>query len=87
MKFNSIGMFAVQWAKIFGIPKVISVGIDDEKLEITKQIGVDFTINPLNKEALQLISEHINSINVDLVIEVAGSPAISSTEANIQIVM
>lgn len=80
-------MFAVQWAKIFGISKVIAVGIDDEKLEITKQIGADFTINPLNKEALQLISEHTNGINVDLVIEVAGSPATSSTEANIQIVM
>lgn len=80
-------MFAVQWAKIFGISKVLAVDIDDEKLEITIQIGADFTINPLNKEALQLISEHTSGINVDLVIEVAGSPATSSTEANIQIVM
>lgn len=76
---GTIGMFAVQWAKIFGASKVIAVDIDNEKLEITKQIGADFTINSLNEDTLQLISEYTNGINADLVIEAAGSPATSST--------
>ena len=36
---GTIGMFTMQWAKIFGSKKVVVFDISDERLELAKRLG------------------------------------------------
>lgn len=44
---GTIGMFTMQWAKIFGSKKVVVFDISDERLELAKRLGADEVINTL----------------------------------------
>ncbi|WP_025722480.1 MULTISPECIES: galactitol-1-phosphate 5-dehydrogenase [Paenibacillus] len=76
---GTIGLFAVQWAKIFGAKKVIAVDIDDEKLQIAKELGADYTINSLNEDVLTKVAEYTDGMNADIVVEAAGTPHTAAT--------
>ncbi|SET53999.1 L-iditol 2-dehydrogenase [Salinibacillus kushneri] len=78
MGVGSIGLLAVQWAKIFGAKKVYSIDIDDKKLSIAKELGADVAINSLEKPPHEQILEHTNGRGVDLAVESAGSPITSA---------
>ncbi|SFB00211.1 L-iditol 2-dehydrogenase [Lentibacillus halodurans] len=78
MGCGSIGLLAVQWAKIFGAKTVYAIDIDDTKLEVAKQVGADVLINSLEKPAHEQIKLHTNGKGVDLAVESAGSPVTSA---------
>lgn len=78
MGVGSIGLLAVQWAKIFGASKVYAIDIDDKKLEVAKQLGADVIINSLDSPAHEQILAHTNGRGVDLAVESAGSPITSA---------
>ncbi len=78
MGVGSIGLLAVQWAKIFGAKKVYAIDIDDKKLQIAKELGADVAINSLEKPAHEQIMEYTNGRGVDLAVESAGSPITSA---------
>ncbi|MBF0707437.1 galactitol-1-phosphate 5-dehydrogenase [Alkalihalobacillus hwajinpoensis] len=78
MGCGSIGLLAVQWAKIFGAKKVYAIDIDMAKLKIAKELGADVIINSLEKPAHEQLMAYTNGIGVDLAIESAGSPVTSS---------
>ncbi|MGE6717565.1 galactitol-1-phosphate 5-dehydrogenase [Peribacillus frigoritolerans] len=78
MGVGSIGLLAVQWAKIFGAKKVYAIDIDDKKLQIAKELGADVVINSLEKLAHEQMMEHTNGRGVDLAVESAGSPITSA---------
>lgn len=42
---GTIGMFTMQWAKIFGSRKVVVFDISHERLELAKRLGADETVN------------------------------------------
>ena len=42
---GTIGMFTMQWAKIFGAKKVVVFDISEERLELAKRLGADEAIN------------------------------------------
>ena len=42
---GTIGMFTMQWAKIFGSKKVVVFDISPERLELAKRLGADEVIN------------------------------------------
>ena len=42
---GTIGMFTMQWAKIFGSKKVVVFDISEERLELAKRLGADEAIN------------------------------------------
>ena len=42
---GTIGMFTMQWAKIFGSKKVVVFDISEERLELAKRLGADEVIN------------------------------------------
>lgn len=42
---GTIGMFTMQWAKIFGSSKVVVFDINDERLRLAKRLGADEVIN------------------------------------------
>lgn len=78
MGVGSIGLLAVQWAKIFGAMKVYAIDIDDKKLKLAKELGADVAINSLEKPPHEQILEHTNGRGVDLAVESAGSPITSA---------
>ncbi|UJL47401.1 galactitol-1-phosphate 5-dehydrogenase [Virgibacillus sp. NKC19-16] len=78
MGCGSIGLLAVQWAKIFGAKKVYAIDIDNSKLEVAKEVGADVLINSLEKPAHEQIMEQTNGTGVDLAVESAGSPITSA---------
>ncbi|WP_321479067.1 zinc-binding alcohol dehydrogenase family protein [uncultured Bacteroides sp.] len=68
-----IGMGAIVRAALRGA-KVVAVDLDDEKLELAKRVGAQYTINSKTEnvhEALQKITE---GFGPDVVIEAVGSP-------------
>lgn len=72
MGCGSIGLLAIQWAKIFGAAKIIAIDIDNHKLDIAKELGADYTIN--SKE--ENLDDAISAIpdKIDVAVESAGSP-------------
>ncbi|WP_044747650.1 galactitol-1-phosphate 5-dehydrogenase [Bacillus alveayuensis] len=78
MGCGSIGLLAVQWAKIFGAKKVYAIDIDDKKLNIAKEVGADAIIHSVEKTASEQLMELTDGNGVDLVIESAGSPVTSA---------
>lgn len=47
---GTIGLFTMQWAKIFGAKSVTVFDISDERLELAKKLGADYTVNTLTEE-------------------------------------
>lgn len=46
---GTIGLFTMQWAKIFGAKSVTVFDISDTRLELAKELGADYTVNTLNE--------------------------------------
>lgn len=69
-----IGLFALQVAKAEGAKKVISVGIkgDEDRLNLAKKLGADYTINLGEQDLVKSISEITNDDMADVVIEATG---------------
>ncbi|MCP3027978.1 galactitol-1-phosphate 5-dehydrogenase [Halobacillus sp. A5] len=78
MGCGSIGLLAIQWAKIFGAKKVYAIDIDETKLETAKLLGADVVMNSKEKTAYDQIREYTDGQGVDAAIESAGSPVTSA---------
>jgi L-iditol 2-dehydrogenase len=63
---GTIGIFTMQWAKIFGARSVTVYDIDCGRLELAKRLGAEHTVNTLNDEP---------GGGYGYVFETAGSPA------------
>ena len=63
---GTIGLFTMQWAKIFGAKSITVFDINDARLELAKKLGADYTINSLRDE--------IPNGKFDFVFETAGNP-------------
>ena len=72
---GTIGIFAMQWAKILGCKKVVVFGRDKKHLELSKRLGADEVISTLDedfkKRALFVTDNH----GFDYVFECAGAVA------------
>ena len=75
---GSIGLFAVQCAKIFGAAKVIAIDIFDEKLDIAKELGADLCINSKKVDLIKVLKEMTDGKGVDIAVESAGNPFTSA---------
>lgn len=75
---GTIGLLAIQWAKIFGARHVYALDIDDTKLELAKQLGADFGVNTKDIEPHEKIFEMTGNRGVDIAVESAGSPITSA---------
>ena len=62
-----IGCFHAQLAKLRGAKTVIMVEINDNRLAMTKQFGVDYTINSLKENAVEKIMAITNNKGADKV--------------------
>lgn len=74
-----IGCFHAQLAKLRGAKTVIMIEINDNRLEKTKQFGVDYTINSLKEDPIKKVMEITHNKGADKVI--SANP---STQAQAQ---
>ena len=66
---GTIGLFSIQWAKIFGSTKIIAVDVFDEKLDLAKELGADICINAKEKNIVEEIKRLTDGDGADIVIE------------------
>lgn len=70
---GTIGLFTMQWAKIFGAKKVVVFDINNERLELAKKLGADNVINTLEENFMDNALNLTNNKGYDYVYETAGN--------------
>ncbi len=68
-----IGMLACQWAKIMGAKEVIATDVVEDKLKVSKKLGVDVTINARKEDVVERIMAETGGRGADMILEIAGS--------------
>lgn len=69
---GTIGLFTMQWAKIYGAKKVVVFDIDNDRLELAKNLGADEAINTLDKDFLETAMSWTDGKGYDYLYETAG---------------
>ncbi|MDO4518712.1 MAG: galactitol-1-phosphate 5-dehydrogenase [Eubacteriales bacterium] len=69
---GTIGIFTMQWAKIFGSKKVVVFDISDERLELAKRLGADEVVNTLKEGFMDEAMAITGGKGYEYVYETAG---------------
>lgn len=72
---GTIGIFTLQWAKIFGSKKIVAFDIDDGRLALASRMGADVIINTRNPGFIEQAKEITDGRGFEYVFETAGNPA------------
>ncbi|WP_105995332.1 galactitol-1-phosphate 5-dehydrogenase [Staphylococcus agnetis] len=72
MGCGSIGLLAIQWAKIFGATRILAIDIDDNKLELAQQFGASDVINSKEVNLEDFIQQFYQN-EIDLAVESSGA--------------
>jgi L-iditol 2-dehydrogenase len=70
---GTIGLFTMQWAKIFGSKKIAVFDIDDDRLALAKRLGADAVFNTKDAGFMEKAKEFAGG-GFDFVFETAGNP-------------
>lgn len=70
---GTIGLFTMQWAKIFGAKKVVVFDIDNKRLDLAIEMGADDVINTLQDNFREKAAELTGGKGFDYVYETAGN--------------
>ncbi len=73
---GTIGIFAMQWAKILGAEKITVFDIVPERLELAKRMGADEIVNTKEEDVAERVQQITNGKGFAYVLETAGNPAI-----------
>ena len=57
---GTIGIFAVQWARIFGARNIVALDIDEGRLALAKKMGVSAAINTKETDFVEKASKLLN---------------------------
>lgn len=74
-----IGLLALQLAKISGALPLIAADLTDSRLEISKNIGADYTFNPENPGFSEALNDATEADGPAIIIEATGHPDAVST--------
>lgn len=69
---GTIGMLAMQFAKILGAKRIFALDIDPKKLELAKEYGADFCINTGDPDFKKQIQDLTAGRGFEMVVENAG---------------
>ncbi|BDF35254.1 galactitol-1-phosphate 5-dehydrogenase [Lachnospiraceae bacterium] len=69
---GTIGMFTMQWAKIFGAKKVVVFDISKERLNLAKKLGADAAINTSVENYMEKAMDITGGKGYSYVFETAG---------------
>lgn len=72
---GTIGIFTLQWAKIFGAKKVVAFDVDDGRLALAKRMGADAVFNTKREGFLEESLALTGGRGYGFVFEAAGNPA------------
>ena len=72
---GTIGLFTMQWAKIFGSKKIVVFDISDERLSLAKRLGADEVINTSAANYMEKAKALTDGKGYDYVFETAGITA------------
>ncbi len=70
---GTIGLFTMQWAKIFGAKKVVVFDISPERLALAKKLGADAGINTLDQDFMEQAMALTDGKGYGFVYETAGN--------------
>lgn len=70
---GTIGMFVMQWAKIYGAREVVVFDIAEERLELAKRLGATAGINTLEENFREQAMQITGGKGFDYVYETAGN--------------
>ena len=70
---GTIGMFVMQWAKIFGAAKTVVFDIAEERLELGKRLGATEGIHTLEADFMEKAMKLTGGKGFDYVFETAGN--------------
>ena len=71
---GTIGIFTLQWAKIFGSKKIVAFDIDEGRLALAKRMGADEAINTGEEGYMERAKALTGGHGFDYVFEAAGNP-------------
>lgn len=69
---GTIGIFTMQWAKIFGSRKVVVFDISEERLALAKRMGADAVVNTTRENHIEEAMAVTGGKGYDFVFETAG---------------
>ena len=72
---GTIGIFAMQWAKIFGSRRVVVFDISDERLEMARRLGADEVFNSTKENSKEDALAYTDGNGYGYVYEVVGHPS------------
>jgi len=72
---GTIGVFTMQWAKIFGAKRIVVFDIDDRRLRLAERLGADETVNTLQEDFKKVAMDFTDGRGYDYIFETAGLPA------------
>lgn len=73
---GGVGLNIIQAASLVGGHPIIAVDLFDNRLELAKQMGADFTINASSEDAFSRIQEIVGAGKIDVFIDNTGLPSI-----------
>lgn len=69
-----IGLWAVGLCRVSGSSTIFAVEPHQMRLDIARQMGADYALNPVGVDPVQLILEKTGGVGVDVVLEMSGHP-------------
>ena len=70
---GTIGLFTMQWAKIYGSRKVVVFDINEERLALAKRLGADEVVNTTRDGFMEEAMAYTEGKGYDFVYETAGA--------------
>ena len=77
---GGLGLMAIQLAKAVTRAKIIAMDIDDQKLDVAKKNGADFTINSKKDDPVKAIMELTDKFGADAVIDFVNASKTVETD-------
>lgn len=71
---GTIGLFAAQWAHIFGAKRVVVFDLVQERLDLAKRLGADEVVNTSDPDFMAKAKALTGGKGYDYVFETAGNP-------------
>ena len=69
---GAAGLIFTQMAAAMGASRIITTDLYDRKLELSKSLGADHTINASHEDVIKKVGAYTRGIGADVVIEAAG---------------
>lgn len=71
---GTIGLMTLQCAKIMGAKEITVFDIDENKLQVAKELGADYVINTKKEDFKDQLAEVTSNKGFEMVLETAGVP-------------